>query len=168
MATELKLWEIADELQTIVDQLIEREGEIDDDLERWLNSVRLAFDEKVEHIVMAIRSAEARARMVNDEIERLGRLAKPYENTAKSLRDYLYRVMSTSTVRKVSRPKGMAWIQKNGRPTVSFSGVPDALPEDLQRITIALDREAAVKKWQVGEPLPEGVEVTTGTHLRIK
>jgi hypothetical protein len=168
MAQSLKLWELGEELESVIAEIVERDGEIDEETEIAFNAVQLAFAEKVERVVFAIRNNEARARMVNDEIDRLKDLARPYERTVKSLKRYLYETMSRADVKKIDRPLAKAWIQKNGRPQVLFGGDPRELSPEFQRVTVDLNRDAVLRLHNEAKELPPGIEVVTGTHLRIK
>jgi hypothetical protein len=167
MHADLKLWELGEELESLNSEIIEADGEITPDMEARLDAVRGAFDEKAERLVLAIKANEAREKMVGDEIERLKAIAKPYQNAAKGLRAYLYRIMVQVDVRRVDRPRGKAWIQKNGKPSVLFGGDPRKLPPEFQKVTVDLNRDAVYAAHKDGVTV-EGCEVVIGSHLRIK
>ena len=172
MASNPKLYELGADLEETIAEIVENEGLLTDELEARLNALDLAFDEKVERVVMAIRAEQARAEMVRNEIRRLAELAAPHDQAADSLKAYLFTQMQRVGKRKVDMPLAKAWIQKNSRPSIRYAGAdPDNLtdlPEELVRTVKHFDGRAAYEAWKAGEQLPENVHVEEGQHLRVK
>ncbi len=165
---EAKLYELTEELDAVLAQLEAQDGELTPELERWLDEAQGRFDEKVEKTALAIRTLEARADMVRSEIDRLETLRKPLAKSAESLKRYLHTQMETAGVRKVDGELAKVWVQKNSRPSIRYDGNLDDLPESLRRVETSFDSQAAYGLWKSSEPLPDGIVIDHGTHLRIK
>ena len=172
MSKAWALYELGAELETLIAEVVENEGLLTDELEAQLNALDLAFDEKVEKVVMAIRAEQARAKMVREEMKRLEELASPHERAADSLKAYLFEQMQRVGKRKVDRPLGKAWIQKNSRPSIRYTGTdPDNLsdvPENFVRTVRHLDKDGAYRLWKSGEKLPDMLHVEEGERVRVK
>lgn len=172
MASQMKLYELGAELEAVIAQIVENDGLLDENTEQLLNDLDLAFDEKVERVVMAIRTHQARAKMVQFEIDRLGELKGPHTRAVDSLKGYLFTQMQRVDKRKVDRPLGKAWIQKNARPSIRYAGNdPDALsdlPSHYIRVKHEVDGERAYEDWKEKKQLPGCLYVDEGSHLRFK
>ncbi len=175
MVSDPRLYEIGAELEALVAELIEAEGELTPDLEARLDAVEAQFATKAEKVICAIRNAEARAAGIRFEIAELTRrleaLALPHEQTAKSLRLYLEVQMRRGGKKRVDMPMGKAWLQANARPKIDYVGKdPDRfsdLPEHLVRVTYTIDGAAAWETWR-NSVLPDELHAEVGEHLRIK
>ncbi len=171
MASEPKLYELGAELEAIIAAIVEAGGELSPELEARLTEAEGAFAIKTEKLIMAIRANQARAKMIDSEIERLKDLAAPYHRTADSIKAYLFGQMQRTGKTKIDMPLGKAWIQKNSRPSIRYVGVdPEEmsdLPMEMVRITFALNGEATYQAWKDGL-LPDELEAEVGHHLRVK
>lgn len=167
MTATLRLYEISDALQAIGDTLVENGGELTPELTAQLDGLEGAFDAKVERIVLYIRNLETTSDAATQEAKRLAGLASTRAAAAARLRDYVKREMERTDHKKVETGLIVARIQKNGRPSVHFTGDAATLPVGYQRTVVELNRETAIENWRAGVPLPPGLTVEQGSHLRL-
>ena len=168
MATQLKLYEIIGELQSIEEALIDADGELTPELEAQLNAVEGDFHEKAENIAKFITVLMRRADMVEAEMMRLSALKQSRRNAAAGLKVYLLKWMQAISRPTIETPLFKIWIQKNSRPSIKYDGDVHALPIKLQKVTTTFDSQAAYEMWKAEEVLPAEIQVDRGHHLRIR
>lgn len=163
----IPLYKITTEIQTILSKLEDGDGELTDDLAASLDSLEGAFEDKVENVLKYQASQAAAAGAVGKEICRLSSLQESYTRRADSLKDYVFRSMKSLGRDKVQGKLFTVWIQKNGRPSIELEADVD-IPEYYKRTKVEFDSQLAYQEWKAGTPMPPGVKVTQGSHLRIK
>ena len=162
----MTLYELSNDIRQIMADIGD-DGEITDEQIEAIDRLSEDFDEKAETICKIIVELKNDASSAKDEAERLSKLAKSRENAADRLKAYLKRCLEESGQSRVETDLFKVRIQKNSVPTVTVDCLPEHLPEAFQRVKIESDREAIMKQFKAGEPLPESVKVEYGTHLRI-
>jgi hypothetical protein len=163
----MNLYEIGTELQRLQDLLEESGGELSPELETHLEAIDLADSTKVQSYCHLIRNLDARAEAKRAESRRLAESSakdvRAVDRLKARLHEHLGRTDRTSIDAGVFTVK----LIRNSVPSVKYDGDPRSLPHQLVRLECALDREAVLKTWRAGHPLPEGITVTQGAHLRI-
>lgn len=162
-----KLYELSKELQTINDEIITAEGEINPQLEVRLDQVNLQINEKAQGLRKWMAMIAADKSAINAEIDRLINLKRLSGNLETRLMDYMKKNMEVADLKKIETPIGTFRIQKNP-PSVEI--VPEAIPDDFMRV-IPEKREPDKKKildaLQEGYDVPGAKLITDKTHLRV-
>lgn len=173
-APALKLYQIVDELIELEGELMERDGVLDDELERRLDAMEGAFEEKVERICAfrqnLLRSAEAH----EAEVERLKNRARTLKNSAESLRGYVFRQLVDAGRQKLQAGTWRLRIQRN--PATVRPIDPNAIPEQYQRIRVEFDARKALADLKDAGYVPDlpgkaevdGMVISRSAHLRIE
>ncbi len=180
-ATAMHLYEVGDTLEQIADQLVENGGELTPELEAMLDAMTEAFDAKAESIALVIRSAESRAAGIHVEAERLAKLERAHENTAKRLKAYLLREMERAGKRKMQGKLVSVSVCANSRPSITLVGPVEQLPASLTRYVparVEFDSQAAYEAWKVRASEPDGpfaqaeravlIVADIGSHVRVR
>lgn len=163
----LKLYELSAAHRNIMHSIVENGGEISDETLEQLEAVEKGIERKT-NAICRMRAEHARtADAIDAEIKRLQTLKKSHANAADSLKGYLHRCMDEAGTDRIETDLFKVWIQ-NSPPSCECTVDPARLPENLQRIDICLDVEAARNLWKAGEPLPEGVRFIQGRHIVIR
>lgn len=180
MTAALRLYDTVDALQTVESWLIEHDGELTPELSELLDQALGDFGAKVERVALKVRELEQSAEAVKAEATRLAARAKSYETAAARLKAYLHLELQRAGRDKVEGPNKLATVavQKNSAPAVTFTRQPtddDAafgfavtIPEQVIPASVQWDRAALVAAFKSNAPLPDGVEITVGTHVRIR
>lgn len=167
-AMNMRLWEIADELEAIGGMIAEADGELTPELEAKLNAMEGAFNDKVERIALAVRNYEANAEAAKMEEDRLAGIRKSHERSAEGLKRYLLLTMRHAGNLKVETPRARVRVQKNGQPSITWTRSVDDLPEDYRRVTVAPDLALVRDTLKAGGEPPDGFTVDYGFHVRIQ
>lgn len=166
----MKLWEIADELVRIAEDIVEAGGELTPDLEARLAAHEGALESKVEAIALLVRQREVDAEAAKAEETRLGAIRRAHERTAVSLKGYLLACLSAAGVQRVETPLARVRVQRSGTPSINYGGEVTALPEWARKHVPEswdIDRKAILEAVRAGDDVPEGVVVAYSNHVRI-
>lgn len=164
----MKLYEIPVALRALEEKIEEAEGVLTPEMETELDGLAEEFERKAEYIAMLIREAKLEAEKWKAEEDRVAARRRSLARRAEGLTRYLHDAMSAMGKTKIKGELLSLGIQKNGAASVVYEGDPAALPEQFRRVKIDMDSVAIREAAKAGEPLPEGVEVVHGTHLRIR
>jgi DNA repair ATPase RecN len=171
----MKLHEITNEIQRVMDLLVEHEGELCPEAETLLGRLEEDLHRKTDGYCKAVRILEAQAAVakaaadqMKAECNRLGKLAQARSNSAERLKDWLKTNLQRLGMTKVETDLFVVRIQKNGRPAIPYTGDVKDLPEGFRKVTITPDGDAAYAAWKAGKELPAGFTVIQSTHLRIQ
>lgn len=164
----MSLYDLTAEWLEIEDLLIENGGELTAELEERLAAVQGGIEERTDAICAVVQRLTRAAEAAKAEADRLTALARSRQNSADRLKRYLLDRLTDIGREKVETNRFVVRVQQNGRPSIAWELDPELLPAELQRVTVALDGTAAYERWKRGEPLPPGMEVTVGRHLRIR
>jgi GNAT superfamily N-acetyltransferase len=187
-AAHLKLYEATDALNIVHQFLEESEGELTPEIEELLAQAEGDFDAKAERVALFVREREAEAAAAKAQADAIKRIAvEPHlrraataERMVESLKEYLKRELiaaggdeKTPRVVKGKTVKTIR-LQKNSQPSVESTLTETDLARiakgddaDLVKVQYVLDRAAAVARFNMGTPLPDGVKVKVGSHVRI-
>lgn len=136
----MKLYEITDAYNAIMDEVEQNEGLISDEAIIALDKIEEDMNHKVENIVHLIRNFEADAEQCKNEVTRLTALQKSKCNNAKRLRDYLLFQFQKTGTKKIDAVTCVVSIRKNA-PSVMIDE-PDRVPDYLltAKLTVSADR----------------------------
>jgi len=165
----MKLYELADELQILAEQLIESGGELTCDLEAALNGYTEAFELKARNIALLCKNIDAEADIAEHEASRLASIVRARRNSVQRLKDYLKVSLEKAALTRLDDPLVKIWIQRNGRPSIAWVRPVEVLPERYRKVVpITPDLDRAYKDLNDGLALPEGFKIELGSHLRIR
>ncbi len=162
----VRLYELSNDYEDLLDELEETGGELTPEMESRLESLEEALPAKVENCCMVIRTLETEAVAITAELDRLKRAVAVRENGVKRLRDYLKGNLERMETPKVKTPLFSVSVQKSP-PSIRWLGPVEELPERFKRVRVELDAKAALAEFKDGGQLCAGFEVERGTHLRI-
>jgi len=168
MGATSTLWEIGDRLLAVEAAIAEADGAITPEIEATLDELEGSFFDKVERVALFIEERAGDAAKAKAQEDRLRGIRKAHESTVASLRDYLERCMARAGVDKVERPTCRVRRYRNTQPAVSCSTAE--IPAAFARVIpeqVELDRAAVIAAVKEGAPLPDGIEVAYGYHVRI-
>lgn len=177
MTAALTLYAWGNELDRVKEMLYAAEGEWTPEIEAEFEAVELGFTEKAERVALFIRELQSSAKAVKSETERLAARAKSFERAAENLKGYLLAQMERAEIPKVEGRLVTVRVQKSP-PSVKTTLDQDTLGRmrsDLHTAlfvktvpeSYGLDTEYVKAIWKNGKPLPEGIEVSQGVHVRI-
>lgn len=168
-----RLYELAGEYATILDEITTSEGEIDEWLESRLDAIADDFTEKIENCATLIKCVEAEADAIMgailpliDEIETQKKRATAKKNRAARIKEYVLHQMQMVGIPKVSSPRVEVSIRRCGTPSISWAG--GEIPEDYRVVSVSLDKKRAQEAVKNGETLPEGLVVSYTTYLAMR
>ena len=189
MTTSLRLYEAVDALETVRDWLDEHADDIaavGGDLDRLpelaalLDQAEGEFAEKAERVALFIRERRLGAKAVREEAKRLAERADREDRTADALTQYLLLNMQRAETKKIEGKLVTIRVQQS--PASVTSTLTDAevyelyctgVPENGRRLVrrvperYELDKQAVRDAAILGQPIPAGVTVTRGSHVRI-
>lgn len=164
------LWHVDQQIAHVFAKTDET-GEIRDEDLLLLDALGLDRHEVIAGLVATIRNDEAEATAIETEIARLKAMAAPRWNRVERLKQHIFQSMKAHGEQKIDLgPLGKPRIQTNGgRPAIKIDPSVDVakLPVEFQRITIELDKERVLAAHKAGEPIPDGITLERGEHLRI-
>lgn len=165
----IRLWQISDDLENIAAKIAENAGVLSPSLEAELEAVEGEFTKKVERVALYIRQCEVTAEAAKVEKERLARIQRANESAAAGLKDYLLAHLSRhgqdkvqtarARVSRVQSPASYRWLGD------TFEQIPDEFRRT--RVVCSLDTDKVKEAVQAGEPLPGGIVMERGYHIRI-
>lgn len=118
----------------------------------------------------SVLNFNAQAKAAREESSRLADLARRSESHADRLKGMVMQAMELSGLKKVEFPTGGSLrVQANSAPSVKFEGDAETLPESFRKVKIEYshDTEKILSADAMGIPLPEGVSVVKGHHIRL-
>lgn len=165
----MNLYDLSDQFAELDACFEENGGELTPELEARLEALQGTREQKIDGLCYVIRNRQARAEARKAEAERFSKLAKVDQNTADRLKRYLLGWLQFMGTKRVETDTFVVREQTNGRPTVIVGIEDEDLPEQFRlqewKANVAALREA----WEKDpDSLPAGVEVVTGSHLRIQ
>jgi len=164
-----KLYEIADEMRALVDQLEEMDLDQQTLLDTLEGSTELmSLEQKAEAIIRMIKNWEADIPGLKAEIDQLSAKKKVAENRVKSVKNYLKMCMEKAGLKDIKIGVFKPKIQSNSRGSVIIDN-PDLVP--AQYIDIIPEQrvpstDRLYQDMKDGKEIP-GVRYEVGTHLRM-
>jgi hypothetical protein len=146
------------------------DGELSAEAEARLNDLQLALPEKVDAILRFVEQCQADATARETTAKRLADLARADRGKADRLKRYVLDCLRRLDIQRIDTALFKVSVCKNGQPSVKVAeGVDLAdLPAEYHRLRLELDREKVLQDAKAGWPLPNGLSVETGFHLRTK
>ena len=165
----MKLYELTERYQRIMDRIDDVDGEIGPEAEQELVAINDSIEIKTENICCLLKSFEAEAAAMLAESKRLRERAASKQRAYDYLERYLKKNLESMNLKKVSTSLFTASICRNSQPSVDAEGVDiDSLPPELVRTKKELSKSACVEWSSLGKELPAGISVRINNHLRIR
>jgi hypothetical protein len=164
----LKLYEIPEEYRKLMAQVDEANGELTSEMEESLNAIEANIEAKVDGVVTLIKEAEGESASFAAEIKRLQERKKACDNRAKNLASYVIKTMDQIGMDKVKTTRFTVAPQFAGRPSISWTGLPEEIPDEFKRTKHELDGNAAFEAWKLGVLNSERFEVQKSRFLSIR
>lgn len=180
MTATMRLYEISDARNILDTWLEESEGEMTPELEALLGDLTGQMTEKIERVALYVRERLAHAKAVKDERDRLDAIVKREEKAAESLKSYLKLQMERLGTARVNGLLATVAIQNNSVPSVACALDNEALKiayltnSPIGQFVVEVPavyriaHSAVVAAQKAGDPLPAEIEVSLGSHLRIR
>jgi hypothetical protein len=171
------LYELANMRELLDGKLAETDGELTPELEQLLDALDGKIEEKIERVGLFVLEQSEEAEKVKKHEQRLAAKRKAHERVAEQLRHYLQRQMERLGKTKVDGLLCTVALQRNSAPTIEaavdakavLAGPQgDLFAERVETVEYRLRRDAIVAAWKSQQPLPAGVSVTVGQHIRIR
>jgi hypothetical protein len=164
----MKLYEIPAQFAALQDSCFD--GELTPEALESLAALQAAFTDKVEACCCVIRTLEGQAEVYKNEAMRLASHAGVAERNAERLKKYVLEQMLLLDQSNLQTRLFKVRTQNNP-VSVAVDTIADLekLPAKYRRTktTVELDKKAVLEDAAAGLPLPEGIRVTRGKHLRI-
>jgi len=163
------LYELSHEFRAVTDAIEDADGEIGDDIAPRLDAISLAFPAKMDAVAKWHAELRARAVGLAAEAKRIADLAAAASRRADSVKEYMRQAMEAAGVKKLETTAHVLSVCRNSACSVTLAEGAD-IPEGFARTKteVTLDRDAVLEIHKAGLPLPETINMTQGTHLRIK
>lgn len=168
----MNIFALSAEVEGIIDALAFAEMEGDQDaiasLQEALDVLFPALHERIEARYAVATQLMLEARQLREQQEGFAKRARAREKAARRIELGTIAVMEKHDIRSTNTKFGKLSLVRNSVPTVEVEDV-NLLPESLVRVKIekSHDAKAILEFWKEGHPLPEGVKVTYGNHLRL-
>jgi hypothetical protein len=158
-----ELSELADRLQRVLE---ESGGEITPEAEDCL--ARLGeLPDKMDDIGRVLAGLKRRHECCDAEVKRLTAVREAARRAERSLKEYALANLKKLGHQSYKTPLFTFSVCQNPAPSIRFDGDLADLSPDWVRTEQKFDALKAQKYWREGEPLPEGVVVEKGEHLRV-
>jgi hypothetical protein len=162
-----KLYELAAEIEAVLAAADPDTGELPADLAERLDALGLSLETKADQCCRLVRQEQADATAYEQESRRLGDLAKAAWNRADRVKAYVRDCLQRAGLKKMQTELFQLTVCANGQPSVTLEDGAE-IPRNYCRWTESLDKGAVIDAWKAGKPLPAGVSVATGSHLRLR
>lgn len=162
------LFNLSNELAVINEELSEKEGVLDEDLEARMDAITLPFNSKIEGIVQWLKNIEGKKETIEKEIVRLQSREKSAANLQSRLKAYMKMCMERAGKTKLEFDTFSVALAKNP-PSVNILN-PDVIPSAYTtiRTEVVINKNRILDDMKAGAKV-EGCElVTNKTNLRIK
>ena len=163
----VKLWELGSGLDLISEEIAANGGELTEELEARLDALEGDFSAKVERVALYIRQLQVTAEAAKAEKDRLAALEKRYTTEAEGLKAYLLRHLEHHGQAKVETARVRVRVQASPESVRWIGGTFD-IPMNYLVTKFSFDAKQAKQDKQDGVGLPEGIEFSKSTHLRIQ
>ena len=170
------IYEIHDDLKAIEDLLFEIGGDISDDevdkiVTGFMSEIETNLERKVDNYAALIKELEAKKESRKAEADRLYKLAKTDENTARNLKDRLVWALNEMGIKKLETPRFKVAVTNNGGKTPLDIHDPEAVPQELQKLIPAryeIDSDKIREALESGQEVAGAILMERGQHLRIR
>lgn len=162
-----------DTINRLLHESMDEHGEVPPEvlatIDEWFAESDAMTQDKADAYAYTIARMEADAMLCRKEAARLSKRAGTFDNTAERIRLRIREFLDKHHNGSLRTTKHNFWSQMNA-PSVEIED-PTKLPSSLVKevvTTIKPDKAALIDLWKNDQPLPQGVTVTQGRHLRIK
>jgi len=140
------------------------------DFAAHFDKVQGQFDQKHDAIRALIDGYKGRADLRKAKAIRLELLAKNDETKVESLKKYLQYCIQTAGLTAVETADYKTQVVNNSQPKVVIASDAPPLPDEytIETVEIVPNKGKLARDWAAGKPLPAGVTVERGQHLRLK
>jgi hypothetical protein len=167
----ITLYDMSVQVRQILDLCDEMsdDGEMPVALADQLKELGLGTIEEVAAICQHREEMLANANALGEVIKRLENKKQILERKAERRKEYLKRCVELQGGDPIQTLTHRVWLQKSP-PSADLdpTTIPEQLPTELQKVTVALDKKAALDWHKNGHPLPAGVIIRQDKHLRIR
>lgn len=160
----MKLYEIVRDLLFIRAEIDE---EKDIDLEQ-LENLEIAYEQKLEGCCAIVKEMNAEQEAIKNAINSLEKRSKSLENNKNRLKEYIYNMLEQMNKTKFKTALHSVSITKS--PISVKINDEDLIPEEffIIKINKQINKKAIIEKYKEKGNVPEGANIITNTHLRIK
>lgn len=162
----MRLYDINLAMRMIAESTDEH-GLLPPDVEAQFDALAMTQADKVDALVCLYHEAVKRQQMVKAEVDRLAQLAQVHANQADRYKKYLEQCLRVAGLERMDGLHGMVWLQ-NSPAKVNVACPIESLPSQFVRVSYDVDKTALAEWAADKKPLPEGVTITQGQHVRIK
>lgn len=165
MSNTLKLYEIADELKSVLEAIEESEGEIDDNAIASLDELNISFNEKINNIASFVKNIDCNIETYKNAEINLYQKRKRLENLKDRLKEYVKMNMITTGIDKIKGDLFTVSIQKT-QPSLRITN-EQAIPKEYQIIKVEIDNASLKQALKEGKEI-EGAELVENKALYIR
>jgi hypothetical protein len=160
------IYQIENEYQLLINQIIEAEGEITPQQELNLQITKEQLQSKGINYAYVIRKLDFESDVIDAEIKRLSQLKKVRQNLSERLKANITHAMHTFEVDKIESPLIKISFRKSQAVEV---GDVNSLPSEYKvvKVTEQADKIKIKQALQNGEQI-QGCSIITNTNLQIK
>ena len=158
----MKLYELTSSYQQVLEIAEQLDAET---LTDTLNSIEDAIETKVENTAFVIKSLEANAKIIDEEIKRLQAMKGTQQNNIKSLKLYIQDAMEQVGINRIQGKLIKIAIQNNP-PSVRLA---EDFNDDRYLIELApkIDKRAILDDLKQGKEI-QGAEILQDRSVRIR
>lgn len=162
----MNIYQIQNEHQLLINQLIENEGEITPEMELALQINKEQLESKSVDYCYIIKQFDAECDIIDNEIKRLQQAKKVRENTIERLKQTLTNAMNTFEVNEIKTPLVKLSFRKSESVIVYDT---NSLPQMFKNIKVTETPDKAKIKEAIksGETVV-GAELVINQNLQIK
>lgn len=169
--TEFRLYAIHEGLGLLFDLIDEAEAPLSpEEITAKIKALFADQQELFDQTRKSVLNFNAQAKAAREEAARLATLAQRSEAHSDRLKAMVMQAMELSGLKKVEfKDGGHIRIQPNSQPSVVFEGDAEKLPESFRKVSITYspDRDKVLQAAAMEIPLPVGLSVVKGSHLRL-
>lgn len=166
MSSLFDLTEELKHLEAVVSD-IDPEGELPEEVVRWLDQTEANFSQKVEGYCTVLGQLEAVAKARYEEADRLRVLALVSHKQVDRLKSALKDAMLKLDRPKVETTRYKVWVQSSGGKQ-PLQIEEDDVPHDLKKVQLVTDKDKIREILEAGQELPFAKLLPRGFTLRIK
>lgn len=160
------LFQITNEMQSIMNELIENDGELTPQLEQMLTIAESNLNEKSSNYAYVIRSMEYDNDIIDSEIKRLQGLKKTRTIAIDRLKNALSNAMIICDINEITTPTTKISFRKSTTLEIlDESKVPKKYKTNV--VTTKIDKNQIKSDLKAGKTI-NGVELVENKNLQIK
>lgn len=165
METKLNLFNIEHQYQLLAQQVIDADGEVDEEMSTALTINLEQLETKGKAYGFIIKTLDAEVKMIDEEMERLQKLKNSRVRTSVELKDRLLEAMELFDITKIESPILKISLKKSERVEADVDIIPT---EYLNRkVTFTVDKVKIKADIKAGKSIV-GAVITSHNNLQIK